>query len=97
MAPIWIPETSGIQIPTVGIFEYFLQEKTIECLIPRLPKCFRDAKVSQLEQFVSRDENVLGLDVPVEDVLLVQVLEGKTDLDKPVPNLRLKRKRNWLF
>ena len=97
MAPIWIPETSGIQIPTVGIFEYFLQEKTIKCLILRLPKCFRDAKVSQLEQFVSRDENVLSLDVPVEDVLLVQVLESKTDLDKPVPNLRLKRKRNWLF
>ena len=40
------------------------------------------AKVSQLQFAVGRNENVVGLEVAVQNVALVQVLEGVADLTK---------------
>jgi hypothetical protein len=45
------------------------------------PEGFGDAKVSQLEQLVGGDEDVLRLDVAMQDVLLVEILQREADLD----------------
>ena len=59
-------------------------------LLSSKPKCFRNSEVSQLEKFVGPDENILGLDISVDDVFLVQVLQRETNLHEPVPDLGLK-------
>jgi hypothetical protein len=57
------------------------------------PEGFGDAEVSQLEQLVGGDEDVLRLDVAMQDVLLVEVLQREADLNKPVSNLGLKTRK----
>ena len=48
------------------------------------PQSFRDAKVSQFEELRGGHEDVLGLEVAVEDLVLVQVRQGESDLDEKV-------------
>lgn len=52
----------------------------------RLPQSFGYAKVPQFQKFGRGHENVLGLEVAVEDLVLVQVGQSKTDLDEKVPD-----------
>lgn len=40
----------------------------------------REAEVGDFDMAVSTEEDVLGLEVPVNDVLLVQVVESEGDL-----------------
>ena len=58
----------------------------------KVPERLRDSKVPEFEKLIGGDENVLGLEISVDDVLLVQVLKREADLDEPVADLRLRKK-----
>ena len=49
---------------------------------------FRDPEISNLDHLLRSEKYVLRLEVAVEDVLLVDVLEGKGDLDEPAEDVR---------
>ena len=42
----------------------------------RAIKQFRDTEVAQLYGVVTSEENVLGLEIPVEDLSAVNILDG---------------------
>ena len=49
---------------------------------------FRDPEISNLDHLLRSEKYVLRLEVAVEDVLLVDILEGKGDLDEPAEDVR---------
>ena len=57
--------------------------------VQRVRQRLRDAEISDLDQLLGGDEYVLGLEVPVENVLLVDILEGEGDLYEPAEDVRL--------
>ena len=48
-----------------------------------------DAKVAQLDLLVLGQKDILRLDVPVQDLAIVDVLETQTNLHQPVYDLLL--------
>lgn len=48
-----------------------------------------DAEVADLHLVAGSDEDVVGLEVAVQDLLLVDVLEAQRQLDEPLEHLRL--------
>jgi hypothetical protein len=48
-----------------------------------------NAKVSNLDDILGSDEDVLGLQVPVQNVLLVDVLQAECNLNEPAVRKRL--------
>jgi hypothetical protein len=48
-----------------------------------------NAKVSNLDDILGSDEDVLGLQVPVQNVLLVDVLQAECNLNKPAVRKKL--------
>ena len=49
---------------------------------------FRDPEISNLDHLLRSEKYVLRLEVAVEDVLLVDVLEGEGNLDEPAEDVR---------
>jgi len=48
-----------------------------------------NAKVSNLDDILGSDEDVLGLQVPVQNVLLVDVLQAECYLNEPAARKKL--------
>jgi hypothetical protein len=57
-------------------------------------KLLRDTKVTNFHVALLGQKDVLRFEVPVHDFTVVNVLHSKTDLTKPVENLRF---RDGLF
>ena len=48
---------------------------------------FTNAKISELDRHIARQENVLGFKVSVDDLALVNVLQGEANLNEPIENI----------
>ena len=61
------------------------------CNIYRVLQYPSDAKVTKFDKPLFRQEHILALDISMQDLPVVDMLHAKTNLGKPVKNLRLRK------